>query len=145
MVSMLIVFPKIIRLDSREPSMIYRFSIDPDAGIIREHFEGDVTAEFIIKSILKLRIDERFNPDFDSLVDLRDCTLRLKFEDFPRIYEAVAEIFHGGEGRSAVLADGPRNTALAILFQKNVPVRKMATFSTPEMALEWLAAKPVSD
>jgi len=118
--------------------MSYDYSISIDAGLIRENLEGDVSYEQIESGLLRLGNDDRFHPDLNSLVDMRDCNLDLDLAVLAKIQSIFESVFKGGSGRTALLVDSPKNTALMMLFQKNASVRTVALFSTEEKALEWL-------
>lgn len=118
--------------------MAYRYTIDTGKKLIREVFGDLISAEAIIQAIHSLTLDEDFHPDLDNCVDMRNCSLSFGLRDLPKIVSVFGEVYQGGAGRTAILVDNPKNTALTMLFQKKTSGRRIAIFSTEEKAFEWL-------
>lgn len=95
--------------------MPYRFSFDPQRSLIRETFDGEVTAE----ELMRLSAEEWANPDYrkglNVISDFRDARVNISFEQMVQ-YAAFVE---QGQGisRQAIVVSGNLEYGLARMFE----------------------------
>lgn len=102
-------------------------------------FWGKVDLDAITRSFRELAGQEDFSRDFDFLTDAREAELALSTVDLNTFAGLYAELLGGGFGRSALVLNKPKDTALAYLHVDHVKtVREVRLFYLRESALEWL-------
>lgn len=121
--------------------MKHAYRIDSKRRFIDSRYEGEFDMDSFLSGFGAVTGDPAFDPDFDVLVDLSRCRLRVRPRDIPNISELYDAKYEGGRGRTAILLNDPMVTALAMLFQKRVRSRETRLFSTREKAMEWLGVK----
>ena len=119
--------------------MNYSSEIYPCQKLIREKYQGEVNVAFLKASLLQLSQDERFSPNFDNIVDFRDSIVKISPSDVMDLMAVHFKVFGLSDGRTAFLVDVPKETALALFFEKKMSLeRQIKVFSTLAGAEEWL-------
>ncbi|MEB3161863.1 MAG: hypothetical protein VKK80_01425 [Prochlorothrix sp.] len=121
--------------------MDYIYSIDPEQRLITERYQGVVTIHNIKNAIQTLAADPLFCPDYSSLVDLRVCDFKFDLQDLEELLSCHHQVFGITEGKTALVVNNPRDTALSVLFKNYVDgARQIDVFSTCEAAQDWLTS-----
>ena len=122
-------------------AMKHEYRIEPERRRMESRYRGDFDLKSFLRGLEKISRDPAFDPDYDTLVDLKECNLQIDVSDVETIAEIFDGIYASGKGRTAVLLDDPRSTALAMLFQKRAFSREIRLFNKRENALNWLEGK----
>lgn len=114
-------------------------SIYPEQELFVVKVQGTLTVSSLLSAIKKLRSDKEFNPSFKGLWDVRGSKTDAGLDEVELAIEGLGAIPGTPPSQLALLADSPRTTAMATLFEnlsRHLYLSK--TFSTAEGAGEWL-------
>ncbi|MGA1601089.1 MAG: hypothetical protein ACO4CG_02235 [Prochlorothrix sp.] len=119
--------------------MEYSYSIYPEQQLILERYRGTVTMAFVTAAIERMATDPKFCPDYSTIVDLRECDFKFSPQDLETLLHCHHQVFGITEGKTALVVDNPRDTALSVLFKTYVDgVRHLDVFSALEAAQDWI-------
>ena len=130
--------------------MIY-YKILKQYNIIIEYFEGKINFENISKFYSDLLHDDNYSPEYLIVSDIRKAEFEV---DALNIKEFIAHLIRLEQKlnlksaiRKSIIADSPKQVALATLFRQQSIVLKtdFEIFGTPEAGLNWLAASGFSE
>lgn len=108
----------------------HTLTIDRKHRVAVNVYRGVVTVELVRRALE----EQLKHPDFD----FRLATFDVKREDveaFAKLYDAQYE---GSGGKSALLVDAPRETALSLMFEQRARSRSIKVFSTTAALRHWL-------
>ena len=102
-------------------------------------FTGESTIDELKIAFHEITIDPNYKPQYHVLGDLRACVFTFTPAALNELAHLLKERLGGSLGKTAVLINTPRETALAMLHKdKMVGTRTIELFSTLEAALTWL-------
>jgi len=104
---------------------------------------SDVKLEDLLNSSDYLINDKTLPRDLRIIEDARSSKVKFSFTDLNILIEKTHEVsIQYTRIRHAVIHDSPKNTALALLFQRKNTSKNyyLGVFSTEEAALNWLAS-----
>ncbi len=122
--------------------MAQNYIIDHKEEIIKISFIGENDKGDVMATLLEIIDDSKYKSHYNILTDLSDCSLSFNLTDLTEFSQLFEVKFSDSTGRSAIVINTPRETALAMLHRKNVEkTRKIRVFSTRKAALSWLRSE----
>ena len=120
---------------------MHEYRVDPDQRIVQERFRGRLLLEDLIAGMSAVADDPACPLAYDIIVDLLDAELAVHHSEMLALLDVHDGRYDVAEenGRTALIADDPRTTALAMLFVNKVATREAKVFSNHDDARRWLA------
>jgi hypothetical protein len=116
----------------------HTLTIDRKSRVAVNVYRGVVTVELVRRALEEQLKHPDFDRSFAVIGDFRLATFDVKREDieaFAKLYDAQYE---GNRGKTALLVDAPRETALSPMFQQRAQSRNIRVFSTTAALRQWL-------
>jgi hypothetical protein len=119
--------------------MPFTCAIDEAEGIVHITYTGECSVDLIVSAVRAATGDAAYRDEFSTLNDFRNAVMSFTPDDLAEIARLTEEAYGHSTGKAAIVLDSPRETALAMLHQRNVAgMRTTRLFSTVESALAWL-------
>lgn len=116
----------------------HTLTIDRKHRVAVNVYRGVVTVELVRRALEEQLRHPDFDRSFAVIGDFRLATFDVKREDveaFAKLYDAQYE---GSPGKTALLVDAPRETALSLMFEQRARSRSIKVFSTTAALRHWL-------
>ncbi len=94
---------------------MYKYQIYTDMSLAVVQFSNSVTKEEVFEYFTEIGTDERYQPTFSGIVDLRGSDIQLKANDLAILAEAGSK---NSTAKWVLLVTDPRNTAFSLLYKE---------------------------
>lgn len=116
----------------------HTLTIDLRNRVVLHVYEGVVTIDVVRAAMEAQFNDPDFDPSFAIVSDFRRATIDAKLRDVEVFSSEHNARFGGARGKTALLVDAPRETALTLMFQQRAQSREVQVFSTVTALTRWL-------
>lgn len=119
--------------------MKHEYNVDHNEKLYYSTLIGECTGSDLEAIIEIFSNDSNFCPEYNGLIDIRDCIFNLNINDLGEFFKGHDRMFGNTDSRCAIVAESPKETAIAFFHQKNAEdKRKIQVFANYEKAVEWL-------